>query len=74
MPITKLESGESGIIKEIIGGRGVMNRLNSLGIIPGKRITKVSAMFMHGPVVVCIGNTQLALGYGMASKIIVKKD
>lgn len=73
MPITKLESGEGGIIKEITGGKGVTNRLNSLGIVPGKRITKVSAMFMRGPVVIRVGNTELALGYGMANKIIVKK-
>ena len=72
IPLTHLKAGEKGIIVEIIGGRGIVNRLCSLGIIPGKVITKVSAMVMNGPVVVQIGNTQLAIGYGMAKKVLVK--
>ncbi len=73
MPLTKLRAGEKGIVLEIIGGRGVANRLGSLGIIPGKTITKISAMMMNGPVVIQVGSTQLAIGYGMAGKVIVQK-
>lgn len=74
VPLINLRTGEKAIVYEIIGGRGLVNRLGALGIIAGKEITKLSAMMMQGPVVVCIGNTQIALGYGMASKIIVRKE
>lgn len=74
IPLTQLRAGEKGVVSEIIGGRGVVNRLYSLGIIPGKMITKVSAMIMNGPVVVQIGNTQIAIGFGMASKVLVTKS
>ncbi len=74
MSLIELRAGEKGIIQEIIGGRGLVNRLGAMGIIYGKEIKKMSAMLMRGPVVICIGNTQIALGYGTASKIMVKKD
>lgn len=73
IPLVNLASGKTGIIKDIVGGRGVKNRLYSLGIISGKKIMKISAMIMHGPVVVRVGSTQIALGFGMASKILVEQ-
>lgn len=74
MPVSNLGIGEKGIICEIVGGKGLINRLSALGVIKGKEITKLSAMVMRGPVVVCIGKTQIALGYRIAKKIIVRKD
>jgi len=66
-----MNSGQSGTIVEILGGHGLVNRLNSLGIRRGKRITKVSAMFMRGPVTIQVNQTQVAIGFGMAGKILV---
>ncbi len=45
-----------------------------MGIRPGRRITKVSAMFMHGPITVEVDRVQLAIGYGMAARIIVQSE
>ncbi len=73
IPLVNLASGETGIVNDIIGGRGVINRLCALGIIPGKKIIKISAMMMRGPVVVRVGSTEIALGFGMASKIIISR-
>ncbi len=52
----------------------MVNRLNALGIIPGKKITKISAMLMQGPVTIEVDRAQVAIGFGMAKKIIVKPD
>ncbi|MFC1892532.1 ferrous iron transport protein A [Chloroflexota bacterium] len=72
-PLTlgKMEAGQSGVVAQIMGGHGLVNRLNALGIRPGKRITKVSSMFMRGPVTIQIDSAQVAIGYGMANKITV---
>lgn len=51
-----------------------VNRLNALGIRPGKRITKVSSMLMRGPVTIQLGTAQVALGFGMANKVIVELE
>ena len=67
-------AGQSGVVANIEGGHGLVNRLNALGIRPGKRITKFSSMLMRGPVTIQVGNSQVAIGFGMANKIIVKLD
>jgi ferrous iron transport protein A len=69
-----MQTGQSGRVVEIQGGFGVIDRLNALGIIPGKRITKISSMLARGPVAIQVDRAQLAIGYGMANKIIVELD
>jgi ferrous iron transport protein A len=49
-------------------------RLQALGIMPGKIVTKVSSAFMRGPVVIVVDRVQVAIGFGMASRIIVALD
>jgi len=70
--LAQLRVGESGSVVEIQGGFGMVRRLESLGIRVGKKLTKVSSQFMHGPVTVRIDNFQVAIGRGMARKIILK--
>ena len=72
--LRQMQSGQSGKVVQIQGGFGLVNRLSALGIRPGKKITKVSSMLMRGPVTIQSGHTQVALGFGMANKIIVELD
>ncbi|MDP8298363.1 MAG: FeoA family protein [Candidatus Tantalella remota] len=70
--LTNLKAGQTAVVKEIRGGEGVSHRLSSLGIRPGKEITHVSSHFWRGPVTVRIGRAKVAIGYGMAQKIVVE--
>ena len=70
--LTQLKEGEIGMVVHIHGGYGLVRRLESLGIRVGKKVTKVSAQFMRGPVTVRIGNSHVAVGFGMAKKILVE--
>ncbi len=72
MTLRQMQIGQSGIVFQIQGGRGLINRLNALGIRPGQRVTKVGSTFMRGPVTIQVGNAQVAIGFGMANKIIVR--
>ncbi len=72
IPLTKMESGKMGKVVEIQGGRGLIARLSAMGVRPGISITKVSGQIMRGPVIVSVGNTQIAIGFGMASRVIVE--
>ncbi len=72
--LRQMQSGQSGKVVEIQGGHGLVNRLSALGIRPGKRITKVSSMLMRGPVTLQSGHTRMAVGFGIASKIIVELE
>jgi ferrous iron transport protein A len=72
--LAQMRGGQSGIVLGIDGGPGMVNRLNALGIIPGKRITKISSMLMRGPVTVEVNRTRVAIGFGMANRILVQVD
>lgn len=69
-----MRSAQRGTVVQIVGGRGLVMRLEAMGIRPGKRITKVSSMFGHGPVTISVDSMQIAIGFGMADKIIVELD
>jgi len=70
--LTQLKEGERGKIVDIQGGFGLIKRLDALGIKVGEEITKISSQLMKGPIVLQVKNTQVAIGYGMAKKIIVE--
>jgi len=72
MNLTQLKEGEKCKVVDIHGGCGMVKKLDALGIRTGKEITKINSQFLRGPVIVRIGNTQIAIGYGMAVRIIVE--
>ncbi|MFC1911950.1 ferrous iron transport protein A, partial [Chloroflexota bacterium] len=72
--VCRMKAGQSGKIVEVQGGHGLVNRLDALGVRLGKKVTKVSSMLMRGPATIQVGNTQVAIGFGMAGKIIVQLD
>ena len=72
--LQQMRAGQRGKVVEIQGGHSMVNRLSALGIRPGKKITKVSSMLMRGPVTIKAGNLQVAVGFGMAKRIVVEVD
>ena len=70
--LTQMQTGQKGKIVEISGGYGLACKLDALGIRVGKEVTKVSAQLMRGPVLLRQDNTQAALGFGMASRVLVE--
>lgn len=72
MTLALMRAGQSGVIVQIEGGHGLVNRLNALGVRPGKRVTKISSMLMRGPVTIEVNGTQVAIGFGMANKVTVE--
>ncbi|MDY6893649.1 MAG: FeoA family protein [Chloroflexota bacterium] len=74
MTVAQLKTGQTGNVIQIAGGHGLVRRLHALGIRPGKQVTKMSSMFRRGPVTLQVDNTQIALGFGISSKILVEVD
>ena len=70
--LEQMRPGQSGIILGIDGGHGMVMRLNTLGIIPGKKITKISSQLMRGPVMIEVDRARVALGFGMAKRILLQ--
>lgn len=74
MTLARMRTRLSGTVIEIEAGHGLADRLSAMGIRPGKKITKIGSMFMRGPVTIQVDRTQVAIGFGMAKKIIVEPD
>ena len=72
--LAEMRAGHSGVVVQIQGGFGMISRLNGLGIIPGKRIAKIGSMMGQGPVTIEVDRVQVAIGFGMANRIMVKLD
>jgi len=69
-----MQSGECGIVVEIQGGFGFIRKVQSMGIRPGKKIVKVGSHFWRGPQIVEIDNLQVAIGFGMAKRVLVEVE
>jgi len=70
----QMNIGQTGTVVTILGGRRLMQRLEGLGIRPGKKVTKITSSPFHGPVTLRVNNTQIAVGFGMANRIVVQLD
>lgn len=71
--LTGLPAGNRSRIRNILGGGSIIKRLEDMGLRAGSEIEVISSQFLRGPVTVKVGNTTLAIGYGMASKIEVER-
>ena len=72
--LAAMSSEQEGVVIQVLGGLGVTRRLDVLGIRPGARLKVTSRSPLRGPVTVRIGNAQIALGFGMASKIVLEVE
>ena len=71
-PLSFLKNGEVGVVQDITGGYGFISRISAAGFTPDIEVTMVRN-WKRGPVIVFLRDTQLALGRGEASKIMVKR-
>jgi ferrous iron transport protein A len=74
LTLAQMKTGQTGTVVGVLGGRGLIQRLDALGIRPGKKVTKVSSALFRGPVMLRVNSAQVAVGFGMARKIIVEAD
>lgn len=70
--LVQLRAGQSGKVVSIEGGMGFQNKLNNLGVREGVVVKKQTGVFAQGPLVIRIGSTEVALGRGMASRVMVE--
>ena len=68
--LTQVETGTKVKIRSLNGGRGLHARLAGMGLIPGL-IVEVISQGITGPSVIVHNGCRLAIGRGMAQKIIV---
>jgi Fe2+ transport system protein FeoA len=74
MNLIRMRNGTKGVVVTIGGGRNMQRKTETLGIRIGCELEKISGHAFRGPVVVKVGATRVAVGHGMAHKIIVETE
>ena len=72
-PLSTLCIGEKGIVIGVTGGRGMLERMTSLGFVPGTEVV-ILQNFRHGPIIVRAHNARIALGRGVAGRIQIRRS
>ncbi|MCG9479042.1 MAG: ferrous iron transport protein A [Actinomycetia bacterium] len=70
MPLASVKPNIEMTIVNIAGGYGIRRKLADMGLVPGTKV-KVVSRNMLGPVILAVRNYRLAIGRGVASKIMV---
>lgn len=70
--VTQLGLGKSARIVELQGGRQTVGKLQAMGVIVGATVVKKSASPLHGPIVLVKGSLSVAIGFGLAKKVLVE--
>ncbi len=70
IPLTSLKPNTERTVIEIRGGYGIRKKLADLGLVPGTKVRVVNKNIL-GPIILAIRNYRLAIGRGMANKIMV---
>ena len=66
--LLEFDRGTTVRVVRIDAGRGLKQRLLSLGLVPGSDIYVLDNR--HGPVKLCFNNSRIALGRGVAAKVL----
>ena len=73
LPLSTLRSGNRGTVIALQGGGGFQERITSMGLFVGCEV-EVLGGGDGGRMVLATGETRIALGHGMADKVLVAVD
>lgn len=71
MPLSMTSPGQEVRLVGIRGGWGIRRRLADMGLTPGEKVWVVQSG-PSGPLLIAVRDSRLALGRGMAHKIMVE--
>jgi ferrous iron transport protein A len=69
--LTQIRQGKDVKVVDIKDGNRFREKVDSMGLRIGVRVKKLSGQVLNGPITIKIGNTKVAIGHGMAKKILV---
>ncbi|MDY6966476.1 MAG: FeoA family protein [Halobacteriota archaeon] len=69
--LDEMNIGQSGMITQITGGHGQRRHMRSMGLREGKNIKIITKQPVGGPIIVEMDGNQIAIGRGMAMRVLV---
>ncbi len=73
LPLSLLSPNQRAKVVSISGGRGLVKRLNDMGFSLGAEVMVLNRA-MAGPLMVMVKGTRVAIGRGLATKIMVNPE
>ncbi len=70
-PLSMAPAGQPLTIVDVRAGQNLRRRLADMGLVPGTVVQVVTCMG-HGPVILSVRETRLALGRGASHKVLVE--
>lgn len=67
-----IKPGQKAKVIEVKGGWGLRQKLSELGILPDQVVTISNSSLWRGPVLVEVNANEVALGRGVARKVVVE--
>ena len=71
--LAQLGENQGARVIDIQGGHGIRQRLSQMGIHPGDVVTILRYGALGGPILIEVHGSQVALGRGIASRIVVEE-
>jgi Fe2+ transport system protein FeoA len=72
--LADLREGDKCTVVLAFGGHGMVRRLAEMGLTPGTEVTIVRDAPLRGPIEVFVRGVSLALGRGIAGKVLVRQS
>ncbi|QDA31371.1 ferrous iron transport protein A [Thermococcus indicus] len=73
LPLTFVEEGREVVLRAVHGGKGMAKKLTEMGLVPGTRV-KIVRNQRCGPLVIRVKDSDLAIGWRIATRIYVEVD
>jgi len=70
IPLANLPEGKEAVVVAIVAGRGLARRLAEMGFTRGEKVKMLRSG--PGPVLVLVKGSRIAIGWGIAMKILVR--
>jgi Fe2+ transport system protein FeoA/predicted transcriptional regulator len=74
LSLSDLREGDKCTVVLALGGHRMVRRLAEMGLTPGTDVTIVRNAPLHGPVEVFVRGVSLALGRGIAGRVLVRRS
>jgi ferrous iron transport protein A len=72
VPLAELPSGAQAVVRQVGGGKVLASRLAGMGLVVGSQL-EILQNPDHGPVLIRVRGTRIALGRGEAMKILAEE-
>jgi ferrous iron transport protein A len=70
--LAELAPGARAVVREVGGGKALASRLAGMGLVVGSRL-EVLQNPHHGPVLIRVRDTRIALGRGEAMRVLAEE-